>query len=108
MARRDGKDRGLFQRKGSADWWIRWTCHYGHEHREKIGAKSLAREVYQRRKVGVKTENFCLTEELERKRSEQAIIFRDVAQRYLDWSKENRPRSLNHRISGLTQLNRVF
>jgi hypothetical protein len=47
MARLGGKDRGLFQRKDSSAWWIQWTCAQGHEHMEKIGNKSTAREVYQ-------------------------------------------------------------
>ena len=66
MAREGGKDRGLFRRSGQPDWWIRWTCPYGHDHREKIGPKSLARQIYQQRKVAVKTENFCLTQERDR------------------------------------------
>jgi len=47
MARTNGKTRGIFERpKGSGVWWIRWTCHYGHDHREKIGPKGLAKEEY--------------------------------------------------------------
>jgi hypothetical protein len=88
MARKGGKDRGLFQRKGSTAWWIRWSCPYGHEHFEKIGPKSLVREVYHRRKVAVKTEGFCLTQARDRQRREQPVLFRDVARRYLTWSQE--------------------
>ena len=66
MARKSGKDRGLFQRNGNDAWWIRWTCPYAHEHMEKIGSnKSLARQVYQQRRVAVKTEGFCLTQQRE-------------------------------------------
>lgn len=104
MARKGGKDRGLFQRKGSTDWWIRWSCPYGHEHMEKIGPKSLAREVYQQRRVAVKTEDFCLEQERERRRREQWELFRDVSQRYLDWSKEHKPRSYQFRVSALKHL----
>ena len=42
MARPGVKDRGLLQRKGSKDWWIRWICHLGHDHQEKAGSKSYA------------------------------------------------------------------
>jgi integrase len=63
------KDRGLFLR--GDNWWIRWTCPYGHEHREKVGPKGAARELYQRRKVAVKAESFCLTEAVARQRQEQ-------------------------------------
>ena len=106
MARKGSKDRGLFQRGGN--WWIRWTCLYGHEYREKVGPKSAAREFYQQRKVATKTEGFCLTEEREKQRREQSLAFSEVAERYLEWARENRPRSLQHRVSGLIQLTRAF
>ncbi len=55
MARPDGKDRGLFQRPAdSGVWWIRWTDQGGQEHREKIGAKSSARQAYMKRKEEVR------------------------------------------------------
>ena len=108
MARKGGKDRGLFQRQGGTDWWIRWSCPYGHEHMEKIGPKSLAREVYQQRRVSVKTEDFCLEQERERRRREQWTLFRDIAQRYLGWSKEHTPRSYQFRVSALKHLGAAF
>jgi integrase len=108
MARQGGRDRGLFQRKGSTAWWIRWVCPYGHEHMEKIGPKSLARMLYQQRKVAVKTEGFCLTQERERQHREQPVLFRDVARRYLAWSEEHRPRSHTFRVTALKHLVAVF
>jgi len=80
MARIGGRDRGLFQRKSSPEWWIRWTCPYGHEHAEKVGPKSLARTLYQQRKVAVKTDGYCLAQDRERQRREQATLFRDGAE----------------------------
>jgi len=108
MAREGGKDRGLFQRKGSPDWWIRWVCPYGHEHREKIDPKSLARMVYQRRKVAVKVEGYCLTQERDKRHQEQPALFRDVARRYLAWGKEQRPRSYTFRNTALKHLVAAF
>lgn len=44
MARKDGKDRGLFERKkGSNVWWIRYVDEHGFEVRQKIGPKSEAK-----------------------------------------------------------------
>ena len=60
MARAGGRDRGLFQRKDDKAWWIRWACHLGHDHQERIGTKSFARHMYQTRKTQVKTHRFCL------------------------------------------------
>lgn len=51
MARPGGKDRGLFERPaGSGVWWIRWFDEFGREHREKVGSKSAARTLYNKRK----------------------------------------------------------
>jgi hypothetical protein len=82
MARKGGTDRGLFQRKGSTVWWIRWTCPYGHEHQEKVGPKSLARQFYQQQKVAVTAAGFCLTQAREDQRREQPALFRDVARNH--------------------------
>ena len=108
MARKGGKDRGLFQRKGSSAWWILWACPYGHGHMEKIGPKSLAREMYQRRKVAVKTTGFCLTEARASARKSQTVTFQQLAARYLAWCREFRPRSVAFRVSALTHLLPAF
>ena len=108
MARAGGKDRGLFQRSGSSAWWIRWTCPYGHEHMEKIGPKSLAREMYQQRKIAVKTQDWCLTQAREAQRRAQPTLFRDLTRRYLTWSQEHRPRSYTFRVSALKHLMEAF
>lgn len=51
MARKDGKDRGLFERPPGSDiWWIRYADHLGRERRRKVGRKSAAREAYRRQK----------------------------------------------------------
>src|SRR5262249_19819161 len=33
------------------DWWIRWTCPYGHLHRAQIGPKSLAQKEAERHRL---------------------------------------------------------
>lgn len=55
MARLDSKDRGLFERpKDSGIWWVRWHDAKGKEHREKVGSKAAARQLYQKRKEDVR------------------------------------------------------
>lgn len=108
MARAGGKDRGLLQRRGRPEWWIRWTCPYGHEHMEKIGPKSLAREMYQQRKIAVKTQGWCLTEARNAQRRAQPTLFQDLTRRYLTWSQEHRPRSYTFRVSALKHLVGAF
>jgi integrase len=54
MARKDGKDRGLFEKPtGSGTWWIEYHDQYGQRHRVKGGSKAQARQLYQRRKAEV-------------------------------------------------------
>ena len=106
MARVNGKDRGLFQKNGV--WWIRWTCPYGHEHREKGGSKSLARQLYERRKTAVRRDGFCLTEARARQKREQQQSFEAVSARYLAWAKEYRPRSERYYVSVMKQLVETF
>src|SRR5574337_317472 len=107
MARQGGVDRGLFRREGN--WWIRWTCPYGHEHKEKIGtAKSLARDFYQKRKLAVKTEAFCLTMAKARATAAKPVLFQAVATRYLAWAAEHRPKSTMFREKALKHLTAAF
>src|SRR4029450_1888914 len=49
-----GRQRGIFERpKGSGIWWVRYHDQHGREHRERVGPKSLALRVYQKRKTEV-------------------------------------------------------
>lgn len=49
MSRKDGKDRGLFERpKGSEVWWIRYVNEQGLDVKKKIGPKSVAKEALRR------------------------------------------------------------
>jgi hypothetical protein len=43
--------KGIFERpKGSGCWWIRYFDAAGVEHREKAGTKSIATQLYRKRK----------------------------------------------------------
>ncbi|MFN8608852.1 MAG: site-specific integrase [Vulcanimicrobiota bacterium] len=53
MARKDGLDRGLYEKpKGSGVWYVLWYDQMGKRHREKAGSKPNARTLYQKRKTG--------------------------------------------------------
>lgn len=57
MARKDNKDRGIFQKRG--DWWINYVDQFGKEHKEKVGpSKTEAREAYMARKADVRAGKF--------------------------------------------------
>jgi integrase len=53
------RERGIFERvKGSGVWWVRFHDQHGREHRQKVGPKKLAKEVYQKRKNEVAERRF--------------------------------------------------
>ena len=84
MARHGSKDRGLFERlPGSGVWWIRYFDVYGREHREKVGAKSLARRLYEKRKTDVREGRFFPPE---RRRQ---IFVRDVLDDYRRYAENS-------------------
>jgi len=60
MIRANGsKTRGIFERpKSSGVWWARYCDQYGRLHRERVGAKGLAQQVYQRRKTEIRQGKF--------------------------------------------------
>jgi hypothetical protein len=62
------RERGIFERpNGSGIWWVRYADENGRIHREKVGTKSLAFKVYQKRKTEVKERRF-FPERFERRR----------------------------------------
>ena len=53
------RQRGIFERpKGSGVWWARYHDEHGREHREKVGTKSLALQVYRKRKTEIAERRF--------------------------------------------------
>ena len=54
MARKNRRDRGLFERSaGSGVFWIRYAGPDGREHMEQGGTKSDARALYMRRRTEI-------------------------------------------------------
>jgi hypothetical protein len=77
MARKQGKDRGLFERsQGSGIWWVRYFDRDGREHREKIGAKGLARRVYEKRRTDIREGRFFAPERRE------VVLFESILSEY--------------------------
>ena len=67
MARREQSEgssrrrgaRGVFERpQGSGVWLVRYYDELGREHRERVGPKSLAVEVYRKRKTAIAERRF--------------------------------------------------
>jgi integrase len=51
--------RGIFERpKDSGVWWVRYHDQYGREHREKVGPKQLAIDLYQKRRTQIREGTF--------------------------------------------------
>lgn len=78
MARPGAKDRGLFERpQGSGVWWVRYIDGEGREHREKVGPKGLARQVYEKRKTEIREGRFFPRER------ERRVYFSEVLEDYI-------------------------
>jgi integrase len=77
MARKGGKDRGLFEYpKASGIWWIRYYDASGREHAEKIGPKALARKRYMQRKTEVAEGRYFPN------RHRREVLFDDLVEDY--------------------------
>ncbi|MBI2218947.1 MAG: hypothetical protein HYU51_16805 [Candidatus Rokubacteria bacterium] len=64
------------------DWWIRWSCPYGHLHRAQVGAKSVARTEAERHRL----ERPCP----ERQPKATAHLLADVIRDYLTDAKAHK------------------
>lgn len=99
MARKGGKDRGVFERpKGSGIWWTEYYDENGRRHREKAGPKSLALDLYRKRKTAVKEAEFF--PELVAKRRRAELLFSTVMQDYLDVALKQHRSPTHTRIYG--------
>lgn len=93
MARKEGRDRGIFERpKDSGVWWIRYHDQHGREHREKVGPKKLATGIYQKRKNEVREGRFDA--DVIRRRD---VLLSDQIDAVLETSKDLRSHKDNER-----------
>ena len=104
MPKYNGKTRGIFERpKESGVWWVRYCDQYGRLHREKVGAKSLAKEVYQMRKTAIKQAKFFP----EQVGQHKVILFDELAKDFLAYSKMHK-RSHENDAQRMRRLLEVF
>jgi integrase len=69
---------GVFERdKGSGEWWVRYTGADGKIHREKVGTKSLAKQIYLKRKNQVREEHFLGPKQ-------SSVAFRAAMDKYVE------------------------
>lgn len=86
------RERGVFEKsRGSGVWWVRWCDQFGRLHREKVGPKGLAKDVYAKRKLEVREGKF-FPENLKRKRE---MLFKAFVTIYLE--DHARPNKRSHR-----------
>jgi len=85
------RERGVFEKEpGSGVWWVRYTDDGGQLHREKVGPKGLAKQVYRKRKTQIREGKF-FPEQIRRKETALAAAIDD----YLD-RKEHQLRHFYH------------
>lgn len=95
--------RGIYEKvRGSAEWWIRYTDAEGHYHREKAGTKSMAIDLYRKRKVQA-LERKKLPERLRRR----VVSFNEIADDALAYSKLHK-RSYDDDCSRMKRLKEWF
>lgn len=88
MARKDGKDRGIFEHpKGSGAWWVLYYAG-GKRHREKVGTKTQAKLVYGKRKAEIREGRFFPPTD----RGPAPFTIEQAAEDYLATHKQNRSR----------------
>lgn len=79
------KYRGMFEKiPGSGIWWIRWHDAQGCRHREKVGSKSVAIKVAEKRRVDVRARKKL--PELHRR----VVTFGELAAAALEYSKKDK------------------
>jgi len=83
MARKDGKDRGILQRKGREGWWVR-IIHNGRERWHKCDNKSQAKTLYGRLKAEHREGKYF--------EKPKVVPFRDVVLDYLQTVEARRKR----------------
>lgn len=99
MARKGSKDRGLFERNGV--WWIRYMDGHGQERRERIGAKGLARRVYEKRKTEIREGTYFPPD---RRRS---VLFDEILEDYREQAQAT-GRAVLRGESGYHRLGHLF
>lgn len=104
MAKKNGSCRGIYERaKSSGIWWIRYADQNGRLHREKVGPKALAIEVYRKRKTEIREGKF-FPDRIGRQR---VVIFNELVDDYLAHSKTNK-RSHEDDKGRVRPLRKVF
>ncbi len=83
------KVKGVFERGG--EWWIRWHCTLGHEHREKVGPRGLAKERHGARRREVREarrdgREYCPNLDPR----PHPIMFKDLCREYKAYAEANK------------------
>jgi hypothetical protein len=97
MATAKGRERGVFwrdSRKGTqvhpeararGDWHIRYTDAHGKLHKERVGPRALAIELYRKRKTEIREGRF-----FPKAISKRVVLFDEIAEDFLAYSREHK------------------
>src|SRR5712692_3065750 len=91
------KTRGVFQRDGQ--WWIRWTCSLGHDHRNPSGdLKTAATEEHKAKRAEVREARKAGREYCPRLvQRQRPTLFEDILADYMEYSRRNKRSHNNDR-----------
>ncbi len=97
------KQRGIYEKvPGSGVWWIRYANETGEIRREKVGARSAATQLYQKRKTQVRQ-----GEKLPENFRAKALGFAQLAQNALAYSKAHK-RSYKDDVCRMAKIQEYF
>src|SRR5215831_3944080 len=84
------KVRGVFRRDG--EWWIRWACTLGHDHRKPSGElKTAATEEHKAKRAEVREARKAGRECCPRlARRDKPLLFEDLVEDYLEYSRRSK------------------
>jgi len=97
MTTAKGRARGVFwrdSRKGTqvhletrarGDWYIRYTDQHGKLHKERVGPRALAVELYRKRKTEIREGRF-----FSKPTPKRVVLFDEIAEDFLAYSREHK------------------
>ena len=88
--------------KVRGDWYVRYTDQYGRLHRERVGPRNLAIELYRKRKTEVREGRF-----FPEATQPRIVLFDEIAEDFLAYSREHK-KSAEHDEARMSRLKQTF
>ena len=90
------------QTRARGDWYIRYTDQHGKLHKERVGPRTLAIELYRKRKTEVREGRF-----FPETAKKPVVLFDEIAEDFLTYSREHK-KSAEHDEARMGRLKETF